>query len=110
MWCSDSNTTTTTTTTTKKTTTTTTTDTTATTFFIQKNLSIVETFFFQAEDGIRALTVTGVQTCALPIYVGDVRVMMCGLAGICADDAGTNAAQNVGPQVAGNAGSAQARQ
>src|SRR5438270_2489029 len=24
-------------------------------------------FFFQAEDGIRALTVTGVQTCALPI-------------------------------------------
>src|SRR6266478_636786 len=26
-----------------------------------------ETFFFQAEDGIRDLTVTGVQTCALPI-------------------------------------------
>src|SRR2546430_10754682 len=26
-------------------------------------------FFFQAEDGIRDLTVTGVQTCALPIYV-----------------------------------------
>src|SRR5207245_5614865 len=25
------------------------------------------TFFFQAEDGIRAATVTGVQTCALPI-------------------------------------------
>src|SRR2546430_977744 len=25
------------------------------------------TFFFQAEDGIRDLTVTGVQTCALPI-------------------------------------------
>src|SRR5205085_3766424 len=24
-------------------------------------------FFFQAEDGIRGLTVTGVQTCALPI-------------------------------------------
>src|SRR2546430_3114788 len=24
--------------------------------------------FFQAEDGIRDLTVTGVQTCALPIY------------------------------------------
>src|SRR6266542_4958845 len=24
-------------------------------------------FFFQAEDGIRAATVTGVQTCALPI-------------------------------------------
>src|SRR2546430_4902765 len=26
-------------------------------------------FFFQAEDGIRDLTVTGVQTCALPIYL-----------------------------------------
>src|SRR2546427_6200851 len=27
-------------------------------------------FFFQAEDGIRDLTVTGVQTCALPIFEG----------------------------------------
>src|SRR2546430_5040331 len=27
-------------------------------------------FFFQAEDGIRDLTVTGVQTCALPILRG----------------------------------------
>src|SRR5689334_23815765 len=26
-------------------------------------------FFFQAEDGIRDGTVTGVQTCALPIYL-----------------------------------------
>src|SRR2546430_17562892 len=26
-------------------------------------------FFFQAEDGIRDLTVTGVQTCALPIAI-----------------------------------------
>src|SRR2546421_6841972 len=26
-------------------------------------------FFFQAEDGIRDLIVTGVQTCALPIYL-----------------------------------------
>src|SRR2546427_6165846 len=33
------------------------------------NLSVVLVFFFffQAEDGIRDLTVTGVQTCALPI-------------------------------------------
>src|SRR2546430_12729585 len=35
-------------------------------------------FFFQAEDGIRDLTVTGVQTCALPIYralrVGEHRI------------------------------------
>src|SRR5205085_4486002 len=28
---------------------------------------IFHLFFFQAEDGIRDLTVTGVQTCALPI-------------------------------------------
>src|SRR6266851_2841148 len=27
-------------------------------------------FFFQAEDGIRHRDVTGVQTCALPIYAG----------------------------------------
>src|SRR5207245_4749169 len=27
-------------------------------------------FFFQAEDGIRDATVTGVQTCALPILAG----------------------------------------
>src|SRR6266478_8950706 len=29
-------------------------------------------FFFQAEDGIRDLTVTGVQTCALPIFRRDL--------------------------------------
>src|SRR6266567_7635321 len=29
-------------------------------------------FFFQAEDGIRDLTVTGVQTCALPIAVAGI--------------------------------------
>src|SRR5437868_12153626 len=28
----------------------------------------VDLFFFQAEDGIRDRNVTGVQTCALPIY------------------------------------------
>src|SRR2546430_14794743 len=31
-------------------------------------------FFFQAEDGIRDLTVTGVQTCALPICPGGAAV------------------------------------
>src|SRR2546430_12289691 len=31
----------------------------------------MELFFFQAEDGIRDLTVTGVQTCALPILIED---------------------------------------
>src|SRR2546430_12629715 len=30
-------------------------------------ISLICFFFFQAEDGIRVLTVTGVQTCALPI-------------------------------------------
>src|SRR2546430_17742086 len=30
-------------------------------------------FFFQAEDGIRDLTVTGVQTCALPISVAHAK-------------------------------------
>src|SRR2546429_6926814 len=30
--------------------------------------SDVYRFFFQAEDGIRDVAVTGVQTCALPIY------------------------------------------
>src|SRR5256886_12492719 len=32
-------------------------------------------FFFQAEDGIRDLTVTGVQTCALPIFAGLRRIV-----------------------------------
>src|SRR3989475_5895732 len=32
------------------------------------SINLVYFFFFQAEDGIRDLTVTGVQTCALPIY------------------------------------------
>src|SRR5256884_4738080 len=29
-------------------------------------------FFFQAEDGIRDVAVTGVQTCALPIYYSKI--------------------------------------
>src|SRR5207248_4835914 len=43
-------------------------------------------FFFQAEDGIRDRTVTGVQTCALPIFVvvvpglGDVAGCLTGAA------------------------------
>src|SRR5688572_22177097 len=38
-------------------------------FVIMAALVVVDCFFFfQAEDGIRDLTVTGVQTCALPIY------------------------------------------
>src|SRR5699024_11869925 len=37
----------------------------ATTSFV----NLVSVFFFQAEDGIRDRNVTGVQTCALPIYI-----------------------------------------
>src|SRR5206468_6519802 len=36
-------------------------------------LLIIYVFFFQAEDGIRDLIVTGVQTCALPISLGKCR-------------------------------------
>src|SRR5256886_4542679 len=35
---------------------------------IARRLVLIVFFFFQAEDGIRDLTVTGVQTCALPIF------------------------------------------
>jgi len=35
---------------------------------------LIVCFFFQAEDGIRDTSVTGVQTCALPIYFADVRI------------------------------------
>src|SRR5438874_9859844 len=37
-------------------------------FYIQ-GFSVFLFFFFQAEDGIRDLYVTGVQTCALPISI-----------------------------------------
>src|SRR5690606_41057546 len=33
-------------------------------------------FFFQAEDGIRDFHVTGVQTCALPIYLADDMIII----------------------------------
>src|SRR2546422_1922915 len=33
-------------------------------------------FFFQAEDGIRDVAVTGVQTCALPIYRTDATLTL----------------------------------
>src|SRR3712207_5310559 len=35
---------------------------------IRANITYFVFFFFQAEDGIRDIGVTGVQTCALPIY------------------------------------------
>src|SRR6266498_4622883 len=38
-------------------------------FFFFLRLVLLVFFFFQAEDGIRDADVTGVQTCALPIWV-----------------------------------------
>src|SRR5258706_11380147 len=35
---------------------------------LESSCSLLIFFFFQAEDGIRDWSVTGVQTCALPIY------------------------------------------
>src|SRR3954468_15485776 len=58
-------------------------------YFKKKRLS--KTFFFQAEDGIRDLYVTGVQTCALPILAkilvghqpaGDLEVGLAGCDGL----------------------------
>src|SRR2546430_5932580 len=43
-------------------------------------------FFFQAEDGIRDLTVTGVQTCALPISNLRVIAEFCAWHGSCTED------------------------
>src|SRR5699024_11955789 len=42
--------------------------------FCDLQLYYVFCFFFQAEDGIRDRNVTGVQTCALPIYFYLLRV------------------------------------
>src|SRR5438445_4541937 len=39
-----------------------------------RRLSAFSSFFFQAEDGIRDIGVTGVQTCALPICAAAMRV------------------------------------
>ena len=55
-------------------------------------LTSVFFFFFQAEDGIRDLIVTGVQTCALPIF--DINEM--GL------PAGTEALDPISPQYLGD--------
>src|SRR5258707_4476081 len=46
---------------------------------------LVQFFFFQAEDGIRDIGVTGVQTCALPIYLpmGTSSCVSCGECMVC---------------------------
>src|SRR5256886_8910052 len=43
-------------------------------YWFLRSITFFFFFFFQAEDGIRDLTVTGVQTCALPI--SDVNEML----------------------------------
>src|SRR5690625_7559662 len=45
-------------------------------------------FFFQAEDGIRDGHVTGVQTCALPIYFLDIGRAASDVEEVCRFDAG----------------------
>src|SRR5436189_2973366 len=56
----------------------------------------VRYFFFQAEDGIRDTSVTGVQTCALPIYRGCAILDACAAASL-----GVGAAR-LGGAVGGN--------
>src|SRR5256886_7349866 len=56
---------------------------------VRQDVLLLFYFFFQAEDGIRDLTVTGVQTCALPIFgavagalIGElILIKACGLLG-----------------------------
>src|SRR5256886_11539021 len=48
-------------------------------FYDTRVSPLVFVFFFQAEDGIRDLTVTGVQTCALPISFSPARMWIGGL-------------------------------
>src|SRR5688572_32492395 len=47
---------------------------------------VFSSFFFQAEDGIRDLTVTGVQTCALPISTPTESGAKADLATVTSDD------------------------
>src|SRR2546430_5050614 len=54
-------------------------------------------FFFQAEDGIRDLTVTGVQTCALPIYLRSDLVQLC--YGLLVEAAGQRRETDLGEQL-----------
>src|SRR2546430_17503163 len=65
-------------------------------------------FFFQAEDGIRDLTVTGVQTCALPLaQSGQPVSLQSGNAGIDSNGNGDTAGDraSVNPFASGLAGS-----
>src|SRR5436305_10136992 len=66
-------------------------------------------FFFQAEDGIRDADVTGVQTCALPIWLDQILFMrpVAGWGGHATPIAGLylgGAGSHPGPGVLGGAG------
>src|SRR5207248_5021087 len=50
-------------------------------FDVYNSVIVLFFFFFQAEDGIRDRTVTGVQTCALPILTGNVVFLAFAVAG-----------------------------
>src|SRR6266496_5487172 len=54
----------------------------------------VSRFFFQAEDGIRDLYVTGVQTCALPIYEQQLAVLHAPLARVVVREDGVRPARD----------------
>src|SRR2546429_1071460 len=63
-----------------------------------KYFSLFFVFFFQAEDGIRDVAVTGVQTCALPIFqlvVGNLDAVRTELAG---QGVGISEVQQMGPE------------
>src|SRR5690349_23528583 len=57
--------------------------------FLCRMFSVLFIFFFQAEDGIRDLYVTGVQTCALPIYAPRAERQLVALVGELAGHLGT---------------------
>src|SRR2546429_7255275 len=54
-------------------------------------------FFFQAEDGIRDVAVTGVQTCALPIFGGPQRSVQVDSSSATAVSVGTVDLHQAGP-------------
>src|SRR3712207_8753573 len=67
-------------------------------------------FFFQAEDGIRDIGVTGVQTCALPIWDPDRALRAAdGRAGAAGGDAAAGAAGRPVDARPGSAGPARPR-
>src|SRR6266550_7329330 len=61
-------------------------------------------FFFQAEDGIRDVAVTGVQTCALPICTRHVQRLARENGLMFAPDPGASEQSQIGGNAATNAG------